>query len=62
MFIYRQLYQNLMVTANQKSIIDIHTTKKTESKHNTKESSDHKKREQKRKGRKKYLQKQNQNN
>ena len=35
---YRLLYQNLVVTANQKSIIDIHTKKKNESKHNTKDS------------------------
>ena len=37
-FIYRLIYQNLMVTKNQKSIIDTHTTKKKESKHNTKVS------------------------
>ena len=35
-FIYRLIYQNLMVTKNQKSIIDTHTTKEKESKHNTK--------------------------
>ena len=35
MYIYRLLYQNLMVTTNQKSI---HTKKKKESKHNTKDS------------------------
>ena len=34
----RLLYQNLMVTTNQKSIIDIHTKKKKGSKHNTKDS------------------------
>ena len=35
--IYKLLYQNLMVTANQKSTIDIHTQKKKQSKHNTKD-------------------------
>ena len=42
MYVYRPLYQNLMVTENQKSIIDIHTRRKTQtkkkSKHNTKDS------------------------
>ena len=38
LFIYRLLYQNLRVTANQKSTIDTHTRKKKESKHNTKVS------------------------
>ena len=32
------LYINLMVITNQKSIIDIHTKKKKESKHNYKDS------------------------
>ena len=36
LFIYRMLYQNLMITTNQKSTIDTHTKKKKESKHNTK--------------------------
>ena len=36
LYIYRLLYQNLMVTTNQKSTIDTHTQKKKESKHNTK--------------------------
>ena len=31
-------YKNLTVTTNQKSIIDIHAKKKMESKHNTKDS------------------------
>ena len=35
--IYKLLYQNLMVIANQKSTIDIHTQKKKQSKHNTKD-------------------------
>ena len=32
------LYRNLMVTTNQKSIIDTHTKKRKESKHNIKDS------------------------
>ena len=36
--VYRLLYQNLMVTANKKSIICIHTKKKKKSKPNTKDS------------------------
>ena len=38
LFIYRLLYQNLIVTANQKSTIDAHIKRKKESKHNTKVS------------------------
>ena len=38
LFIYRLLYQNLMVTTHQKSIVDIHTKKKKELKSSTKES------------------------
>ena len=38
MYIYRLLYQNLMANANENSIIDIHTKKKKESKHNTNDS------------------------
>ena len=50
---YRLLqYQNLMVTANQKSTVDTLTKKKKESKHNTK-LNDQITRGQKRKGRKK---------
>ena len=37
LYIYRLLYQNLMGTANQKSMIDTHTKKKKQSKHNTKD-------------------------
>ena len=37
-FVYILLYQNLTVTANQKSTIDRHTKMKKESKHNTKVS------------------------
>ena len=35
MYLFRLLYQNLMVTSNQKSIIDVYTIKKKESKYNT---------------------------
>ena len=37
-YVYRLLYKNLIVTTNQKSIIDIHTKKKKQSKHITKDS------------------------
>ena len=37
-YIYRLLYQNLRVTANQKSIIDTQTNKKNQFKCNTKHS------------------------
>ena len=54
MYICRLLYQNLTVTTNEKSIIDIHTKKKKESKHNTKDSNQITKEENKRrKGKKK---------
>ena len=48
---YRLLYQNLMVTTNQKSTINTHAKKKKQSKHNSKDSHQIT-REQKRKGRK----------
>lgn len=38
MCMYRLLYETLMVTAVEKAIIDIHTNKKIESKHSTKEN------------------------
>ena len=38
LFIHRLLYQNVMVTANQKSTIDTHTKKKKQSKYNIKVS------------------------
>ena len=38
LYIYRLLYQNLRVTANQKSTIDTHTNKKNQLKYNTKDS------------------------
>ena len=38
LYIYRLLYQNLIVTTNQKSTIDRHAKKKKQSKHNTKDS------------------------
>ena len=37
-YIYRLLYKYLMVTINQKSTTGIHTKRKKESKHNTKDS------------------------
>ena len=54
-YMYRELYKNLMITANQKSIIAIHTKKKKESKHNT--DSHQITREQKKKEGRKDLQK-----
>ena len=38
LYIYRLLYKNLMVTTDQKSTIDTHTKKKKQSKHNSKDS------------------------
>ena len=37
-YVYRLLYQNFRVTANQKSTIDTQTNKKKQSKYNTKYS------------------------
>ena len=51
-----------MVTANQKSITDIHTKKKKESKHNTKDSYQIIREENKRGKEENDLQKQTQNN
>ena len=50
--IYREklLYINLIVTTNQKSIIDTHTKKRKESKHNTEDSDNITREENKRKG------------
>ena len=50
---YRLLYQNLMVTANQKTLIDTHTNKKKQSIHNSKDihqtiREENKRREEKR--------------
>ena len=53
MYIYRPLYKNLMLTANQKSITDIYTKKKRESKYNTTDSHQITREENKRKGSKK---------
>ena len=50
LFIYKLLYQNLMVTANQKSTIDTHTKIKKDSKHNTKINHQITKKENKRRG------------
>ena len=52
-YIYRLLYQNIMVTTNQKSTINTQTTKKKSSKHNAKDShratrEENKRREEKR--------------
>ena len=53
LYIYRLLYQNLLLITNQKPTIDVHTyTQKKQSKHNTKDSHQIA-REQKRKGRRK---------
>ena len=52
------LYQNLMVTTNQKSTIDTHTKKKKESKHNTKAVIKSQEKRTKEEGKKKDLQKQ----
>ena len=61
-YIYDCCKKNLMVTTNQKSIIDIHTKKKKESKHNTKDSPHQITREQKKKkGKKRTYKKQTQN-
>ena len=38
MHLYRWLYKNLMLTTNQKPVIDIRTKKKKESRYNTKDS------------------------
>ena len=38
LLIYRLLYQNLMITTNQKFVIDTHMKKKKESKYNAKVS------------------------
>ena len=37
-YIYRLLYQNFRITANQKSTIDTQTNKKNQLKYNTKDS------------------------
>ena len=53
LYLYRLLYQNFRVTANQKSTIDTHTYKKKKLKYNTKDShqtrrGENKRREEKR--------------
>ena len=64
LFIYRLLsiYQNLMVTANQKSTTDTHTKKKKESKHNTKVTHQSQEKRTREEGKKKHPKKQIQNN
>ena len=49
---YRLLYINLLVATNQKSIIDTHTKKRKESKHNTKDRHQITREESKRKRKK----------
>ena len=49
---YKQLQQNLMITTNQKSKIDIHTKKK-ESKHSTKDSNQSQQKRTKNEGKRK---------
>ena len=53
LFTYRLLYQEHIVTTNQKSTIETHTKKKKESKHNTKVSHQITREENKEDGRKK---------
>ena len=48
LYIYRLLYQNLMGNANQKTTTDIHTKKKKQPKHNTKDGHQTTKEENKR--------------
>ena len=52
LYVYRQFYQNLMGTTNQKTMIDTHIKKKKQTKYNTTNSQQYKRTEQKRKGRK----------
>ena len=50
LYIYRLIYQNFMVTANQNSTVDTHRKKKKQPKHNTKDNyqtTNHKRREEK---------------
>ena len=61
-YIYRLLYQNLRVTANQKSTIDTHTNKKDKLKYNTKDSHQTTRGENREEGKKKEQQKQIQSN
>ena len=56
------LYMNLMIATNQRPVIDTHTKKRKESKHNTKDSNQIKREESKRRRNKKELQKQHENN
>ena len=57
---YRLLYQNFMVTKNQKSAVYIHTNKKKQPKHNIKDSHQTVREENKEEGKKNDQQKQNQ--
>ena len=62
MYVCKLLYINFMVTTNQKSIIDTHTEKKKESKHNTEDSHQTTREENKRRKKLKRHTKQPQNN
>ena len=62
MHLYRWLYKNLMLTTNQKPVIDIRTKKKKESRYNTKDSHQIMREENKIRREKNVLQKQPQNN
>ena len=62
LFIYRQLYQNIMRTANQKSTIDKHTKKKRNPNTTLKSVIKSQEKGTKEEGKKKDLQKQIQNN
>ena len=53
LYIYRFIYQNIRVTANKKPTIAIHTNKKNQSKHNTKDSHQTTREENKRRREKK---------
>ena len=61
-YIYRLLYQNFRITANQKSTIDTQTNKKNQLKYNTKDSHQTTRGENKRRRGKKEQQKQIQSN
>ena len=62
LYIYRLLYQNLIVTANQKSTVDTHTKRKSNPKTTLKIVIKSQEKRTKEEGKKKGLQKQIQNN
>ena len=61
-YIYRHLYQNFRITANQNSTIDTQTNKKSQLKYNTKDSHQTREERTKEEGKKKEHQKQIQSN